>query len=1398
MKNYSFHLLLIFMLLGCNSTEGIGDGDNTITNDVTNEQIAEIKTQISNIQSSVINLLNTDNELRQYISSLQNQRESLIQKDKELSDAIDSLKLELTDSINTLKVHVLAELEGMRATVQSKIDYLEATVDSLQSEDINLKMRIDSLNLYVGTQLKDNKDWIDATFTTLDQYNATAAIVATIQGQIAGINERFDTIVVSGISSDELNAALLASELSIKSWINSQFSSYYTITQIDSKLYELKSDLSSQLDAQKTYLTGLINNLEIVLNNKIEENKRKIDTLKTRANVFDSDIADLISNITTNAGLIENNAKNINANSARINTCSDDIDSCNVYIAANKALIKANESIIEANTNAITALRTRMSSAETSINANINAINNNATDILNNASAIAVNAQDIAAHATLIASNATAISNNAQAISDNSAAISQLRSDLSTTRSEITAAYKKAISDAIIELDGKLSGRIATVVDSINTQVDKKVATINQTIAALTTRVEKCEQEIVTIKGNITRMQQAIDYLEEKVAAILSRIQSVTYVPEYSDGKATMTFTNNNGTITPGIATLSYRLLPTITATELAAVWENAISMEALYTLTRAGENIVPLQIVSVVASNGYLDVTVSGAKIDNTFFKGERKVSVTMVISDGNNQIATDYVELMPRMPETVYIPDEVFRNYLIGQFDTDDDGELSFAEVDAITDINIASKNIQNLSGIEWMHNLMTLNAAGNSIKSIDLHYCPKLTSLIINDNQLNSIDFTENTALTTLDVSGNNLQILDVSKAKNLSNLICSDNHIATLNISSNPALTVLQCGNNAIETLNLASNKQLATLDCNNNALTVLNLSYNTALQYLNCSANYLKELNTTGSTKLLSLDCSCNMITALNFKENVLLRTLDCRNNKLGKLDVSMCTSMILLRCSDNATLSSLLMEDEAQQTRIVLTKDNTTILRLYSQEVTFDDENLNAILLINYDFDGNGILSTDEADAIIEVNCKNKGITTLKGLERCQNMRVLDCSSNNIQEIILPNMENLNSIACYGNPLSLLDIHGSNITHLYLVAAGAECRNGKQLTISSYTASSALELNLKETGITKLDVTETNLTTLKIEKSTDIKYFTALNNSKLKFLELATSVTNVQVNGNSQLTALDVSELITLDTLDIYNNVISTLDVSSNTFLKKLNCGKNSLTTLNLNNNPNLKYLRLDDNNVKTIDLRSVKAIETLIINNNPQISILNLTENTSLTHLEACSLAVSSLDISANEALNYIELTNNNISVLKIKNRAFYESNNRTIYFHTGNDVCSIHDEDDNIIASFYSNSIPIFTENGVWSAKYINTSTYNIVKGSLNLLSLSQAKNIFTNSGSRLLRIMLNTNPNYTSDRLWLSGGKVYGSTALVNYFNGTSATSTETSGDKVVVAFLLTQVL
>ena len=139
--------------------------------------------------------------------------------------------------------------------------------------------------------------------------------------------------------------------------------------------------------------------------------------------------------------------------------------------------------------------------------------------------------------------------------------------------------------------------------------------------------------------------------------------------------------------------------------------------------------------------------------------------------------------------------------------------------------------------------------------------------------------------------LNCSDNQLTSLDVSQNTTLTDLVCNTNQLTSLNISQNTALTDLACVDNQLTSLDLSNNAALTYLEFQTNQLTTLDVSQNTNLTFLNCINNQLTSLDVSNNTALTYLTCRFNQLTSLDVSQNNSLTALDCINNQLINLDV---------------------------------------------------------------------------------------------------------------------------------------------------------------------------------------------------------------------------------------------------------------------------------------------------------------------------------------------------------------------------------------------------------------------------------------------------------------------------------------------------------------------------
>ena len=249
-----------------------------------------------------------------------------------------------------------------------------------------------------------------------------------------------------------------------------------------------------------------------------------------------------------------------------------------------------------------------------------------------------------------------------------------------------------------------------------------------------------------------------------------------------------------------------------------------------------------------------------------------------------------------------------EDFKAYLVENFDTDGDGEISRDEAELITAIECEDLGLTSLEGVRSLTNLQTLHCSYNAIE--------------------------------TLDVSG----------MTSLTELLCDHNLITDLNVSDCTSLSSIECNSNAIGELNLADCRNtLTTITCNENKLARLDLTNFDKLFHLNCDDNQLTELLVDGCTALTSVDCASNQLTTLDFRQTPLIGEVYCSNNQLTSVLFPENSMMGTFECGGNQ-LTTIDLRNCPHLASLTLAMNKLTSLSVnYLKDLTFIDCTYNSL-----------------------------------------------------------------------------------------------------------------------------------------------------------------------------------------------------------------------------------------------------------------------------------------------------------------------------------------------------------------------------------------------------------------------------------------------------------------
>ncbi len=475
----------------------------------------------------------------------------------------------------------------------------------------------------------------------------------------------------------------------------------------------------------------------------------------------------------------------------------------------------------------------------------------------------------------------------------------------------------------------------------------------------------------------------------------------------------------------------------------------------------------------------------------------------------------------ICPVISQIVEIPDTAFLSALIEEgVDTDEDSQISRAEAETVTVLDISYKEISGLSGIEAFVNLKHLDCKHNRITDLDLSGCSVLTDLYCNSNKISSLDVSGCTGLIQLHCGHNQLTNLDVSRCHEITHLVCNSNLLTSLDLTGNPWVKLLYCSDNLLTDLDISNNVYIGSIQGDKFDLSIGDMP--TLSEVCVWTTPFPPEgviVNTTGSPNIIfTSDCSTDNKRIVSIPDPAFLQAL--------------------IEKGVDSSGDGLISYDEAE-----------------------DVSSLNV--------SGKGIQDITGIAAFINLNslsCQQNELTSLD-IPGSPLLTDLVCAENHLTNLDFTGCGALNSVICSDNQLTSLDLSGCpDLTIFYC--------DGNLLTSLNVSVCTALiDLNCSRNLFTSLDVSN-NLSLVSLGCSyNQLNSLNLGNNSSLRLLVcIGNQLTNLDVSGNSALEYLRCSE-----------NRLTSLDLSGCPGLIELACGNNQITALDLSGNMNLTEMNLSN-----------------------------------------------------------------------------------------------------------------------------------------------------------------------------------------------------------------------
>ncbi|MEM6719888.1 MAG: lectin-like protein [Bacteroidota bacterium] len=609
------------------------------------------------------------------------------------------------------------------------------------------------------------------------------------------------------------------------------------------------------------------------------------------------------------------------------------------------------------------------------------------------------------------------------------------------------------------------------------------------------------------------------------------------------------------------------------------------------------------------------------------------------------------------------IAIPDSNFETALfnLGYDDITGDNQVPLNNIISVTNLDVSSKSISDLTGIEAFLSLTSLNVSRNSILTLDLTDNSNIQSINASQNELTSIDIAGLAQLTTVNLSDNDLTNIDLSAFPNLVEIYLDSNNLTDLNLQNGANATIIN--------LDIQSNDDLicVLVDDENivNTATV-NADAQTRFSAVSCAYTTIPDVNfetalhaqgyddilgdgqvpTSFINTLTLLDVSDSNIADLTgIADFTALERLNANTNNLTTLDVSNNTSLFFLEAAFNA-ITSINLGTNTNYEAIAFNNNNLT---------SFDVTGLTAlqVLLLS-----NNALTTLDASTFSALQNLNVSDNTLSSLNitGLAQLTDLNASNNNLTSIDLSAFSNLEEIYLNDNNLTDLNLqNGANSTIVNL-----DIQNNSNLICvladDENIVNTATVNADAQTRFSSVSCNYTAIPDANFEAALEVFGYDDISGDGQVPTSFINTVTNLDVSNTNISDLTGIEDFTALEELYITNNNLMSLDVSNNSALFNIAAAGNNIDTLNLGSNTNYTTLVFSSNNFTSFDATNLTVLQTLDLSNNDLITI-DISGLTQLATLNLSNNNLTSLDFSNITGLVEIYLNNNDLVSVNLRN---------------------------------------------------------------------------------------------------------------------------------------------
>ena len=234
--------------------------------------------------------------------------------------------------------------------------------------------------------------------------------------------------------------------------------------------------------------------------------------------------------------------------------------------------------------------------------------------------------------------------------------IDAVNSDLQNFKSQIEKALALAVQDLqtlIINGDAAVMKTVNQLAFDLRAESEKAIAEAKKALQDNIDALDKKVEEYKAAADELFADHQA------QINALLGRVQSLVFVPEYTDGMATIDWAKYGNSFVEGKSELTYSVYPAECAS--AMVGKPELFTFDLETLNTRSENVPAMTVVGVVAGEkaGQIVVEVEARNFGEEFYLGgvePKNYAASLVLKNETANIASTYTNLVAsNKPATV-----------------------------------------------------------------------------------------------------------------------------------------------------------------------------------------------------------------------------------------------------------------------------------------------------------------------------------------------------------------------------------------------------------------------------------------------------------------------------------------------------------------------------------------------------------------------------------------------------------------------------------------------------------------------------------------------------------------------------------------------------------------------